>query len=85
MGSLGATVSAALTSQGTGSGKKPESRHSAPGDAYEPGRSSEVAADIAGDDAIAFRKHTLDLGACEAVCVTDLNRDGRLDIVSGEN
>jgi hypothetical protein len=40
---------------------------------------------IVGDDAIAFRKHTLDLGACEAATVVDMNRDGRLDIVSGEN
>src|SRR5581483_6215198 len=40
---------------------------------------------IAGDDAIAFRKHTLDLGASEAVTVVDMNRVGKLDIVSGEN
>lgn len=40
---------------------------------------------IVGDDTIAFRKHTLDLGCCETVTVVDLNRDGRLDIVSGEN
>jgi len=40
---------------------------------------------IAGDDAITFRKHTLDLGCCEAVAVADINRDGRLDIVCGEN
>ncbi len=39
----------------------------------------------AGDDAIPFRKHTLDLGVSEAVTVVDMNRDGRLDIVSGEN
>lgn len=40
---------------------------------------------VVGDDAIAFRKHTLDLGCSETVTVVDLNRDGRLDIVSGEN
>jgi hypothetical protein len=85
LGSLGVTLSTALTSWGAGLGKKPASRDSAHGDAYETGRTSEVAADIAGDDAIAFRKHTLDLGACEAVCVSDVNRDGRLDIVSGGN
>lgn len=40
---------------------------------------------MAGDDAIPFRKHTLDLGMSEPVTVVDMNRDGRLDIVSGEN
>lgn len=40
---------------------------------------------MAGDDAIPFRKHTLDLGVSEAVTVVDMNGDGRLDIVSGEN
>ena len=40
---------------------------------------------MAGDDAIAFRKHTLDLGAAESVTVADMNRDGRLDIVCGES
>lgn len=34
---------------------------------------------------IAFRKHTLDLGCSETVTVADINRDGRLDVVSGEN
>ena len=34
---------------------------------------------------IPFRKHTIDLGRSESVTVTDINRDGRLDIVSGEN
>lgn len=41
--------------------------------------------DAAGDDAIAFRKHTLDLGANETCAVADVNQDGRLDIISGEN
>jgi len=49
------------------------------------GDSREVAPVIVGDDAIAFRKHTLDLGSSETVTVADLNLDGRLDIVSGEN
>ncbi|MGH9405699.1 MAG: hypothetical protein ACRD3D_07690, partial [Terriglobia bacterium] len=44
-----------------------------------------LASEMAGDDAIPFRKHTLDLGICEAVTVVDMNGDGRLDIVSGEN
>ena len=39
----------------------------------------------AGDGAIPFRKHTLDLGPSEAVAVADVDRDGRLDIVCGEN
>ncbi|MGH9444642.1 MAG: FG-GAP repeat domain-containing protein, partial [Terriglobia bacterium] len=39
----------------------------------------------AGDDAIRFRKHTLDLGVSEAVTVVDMNGDGRPDIISGEN
>lgn len=34
---------------------------------------------------IPFEKHTLDLGANETCAVADLNGDGRLDIVSGEN
>ena len=36
-------------------------------------------------DEIPFRKHVLDLGRNEACAVSDLNGDGRLDIVSGEN
>jgi hypothetical protein len=34
---------------------------------------------------IAFEKHTLDLGSNETCAVADINRDGKLDIVSGEN
>ncbi len=52
-----------------------------PGPDYSLGLPSE----IVGDETIAFRKHTLDLGRCEAVTVVDMNRDGRLDIVSGDN
>jgi FG-GAP-like repeat len=40
---------------------------------------------MAGDGSIPFRKHTLDLGISETVTVVDMNGDGRLDIVSGEN
>src|SRR3954452_6127609 len=39
----------------------------------------------AGDGTIPFRKHTLDLGPAESVTVADVNRDGRLDIICGEN
>lgn len=34
---------------------------------------------------ISFEKHTIDLGRNEACAVADLNNDGFLDIVSGEN
>lgn len=32
-----------------------------------------------------FRKHLIDEGANESAAVADVNRDGRLDIISGEN
>ena len=38
-----------------------------------------------GSDEIPFRKHTIDLGRSESVDAADINRDGRLDVVSGEN
>ncbi len=59
--------------------------------ALDPGneRESEQYVDLGtarvGDDAIPFLRHTLDLGLSETVAVTDLNGDGRLDIVCGEN
>ena len=34
---------------------------------------------------VPFDKHTLDLGANETCAVADVNGDGRLDIISGEN
>lgn len=51
------------------------------------GKSAEIPLEsvMAGDATIPFRKHTLDLGVCEAVAVADMNADGRLDIVSGES
>ena len=57
------------------------------GRAKEPERGAliDLGSEIAGDDAITFRKHTLDLGCCETVTVADINRDGRLDVISGEN
>lgn len=36
-------------------------------------------------DEVPFAKHTLDLGANETCAVADLNNDGILDVVSGEN
>jgi hypothetical protein len=36
-------------------------------------------------DEISFRKHELDLGSNEACAFADINGDGKLDIVSGEN
>jgi hypothetical protein len=38
-----------------------------------------------GSDEIPFRKHTIDIGRSESCAVADLNRDGKLDIISGEN
>ena len=38
-----------------------------------------------GSDEIPFRKQTIDLGPSETVAIVDLNRDGKPDIVSGEN
>ena len=34
---------------------------------------------------IPFQSHTIDPGAAETAAVADINHDGRLDIVSGEN
>jgi len=36
-------------------------------------------------DEIPFEKHTLDLGSSESATIADINGDGKLDIVSGEN
>src|SRR5260370_14664801 len=87
LGTISAGLPAALLGLGTGTGlglglpdPAPDARK-----ARELGESLEAPAVIVGDDRITCRKHPLDLGACEAVCVVDMNRDGRLDIVSGEN
>ena len=38
-----------------------------------------------GSAEIPFYKHTIDLGQSEAAEVADINQDGKLDIISGEN
>ncbi len=50
-----------------------------------PQRHVDLGSTRVGDDAIPFLRHTLDLGLSETVTVADMNRDGRLDIVCGEN
>jgi len=42
-------------------------------------------ADAIRPEEIPFEKHTLDLGSSESAAIADINGDGRLDIVSGEN
>jgi hypothetical protein len=42
-------------------------------------------ASAVGSDEILFRKHAIDLGSSESCAVADVNQDGSLDIVSGEN
>jgi hypothetical protein len=44
-----------------------------------------VAWTIGRPDDIPFEKHTIDLGASEAAAIADINGDGKLDVVSGEN
>ena len=39
----------------------------------------------AGSEEIPFRRHTIDLGRSESSALADFNRDGKLDILSGEN
>jgi hypothetical protein len=87
LASIGSGLPAALLLQGTGAGWRFEigSPDRDTGKAPDPGQFVDSSPVIVGDDTIAFRKHTLDLGACEAVCIADINRDGRLDIVSGDN
>ena len=40
---------------------------------------------ISRPDDIPFVRHTIDLGANESCAVADINKDGRLDIIAGEN
>src|SRR5580692_11106071 len=44
-----------------------------------------IARTVTRPDDIPFEKHTIDLGASEAAAVADINGDGKLDIISGEN
>jgi hypothetical protein len=44
-----------------------------------------VAWTVTRPDDIPFDKHTIDLGASETAAVADINGDGKLDIISGEN
>lgn len=86
--SVGATVPAALLGLKANMAFGYASRDStaAPGTPSQDGHHIiDLGSTAAGDDAIPFRKHTLDLGAAESVTVVDMNADGRLDIVSGEN
>ena len=81
--SVGAGVPAAVLantrSRDTAQGRSVVSRR------QESARYINIETVAAGDDAIPFRKHTLDLGISETVAVVDMNGDGRLDIISGEN
>jgi hypothetical protein len=84
MKSLGAGVPGAVLSLKAGSRAAVESPSPANGES-----GSAIRPDLgfaeAGDDRIPFRKHILDLGASETCAVADVNRDGRVDIISGEN
>lgn len=51
----------------------------------KPAKVIDLGHELAGDDAIPFRKHTLDLGISETVAIADINKDGKLDIISGEH
>jgi len=49
------------------------------------GAAAAVVLFAAGSEEILFRKHTLDGGRNESCAVADVNGDGRLDVISGEN
>ena len=82
--SVGAIVPAAVFAHAPGQ-KHTRQNGSVVPPRKEPDRYIPIATVPAGDDAIPFRKHTLDLGMSETVAVADMNGDGRLDIISGEN
>ncbi|HEX4167208.1 MAG TPA: VCBS repeat-containing protein [Bryobacteraceae bacterium] len=44
-----------------------------------------IASQLTRPGEIPFEKHTLDLGSSESAAVCDINGDGKLDVVSGEN
>jgi len=85
--SIGASVPAAVLGLGAGRASGYE-RHQVPPHP-EAGADAQPYVDLgytaAGDGTSPFRKHTLDLGSAESVAVADVNCDGRLDIVCGEN
>jgi FG-GAP-like repeat len=84
--SVGASVPAGLIGMSAASARGMSGAPGATGAAAEGSHYIDLgAAAAAGDDAISFRKHTLDLGMSETVAIVDMNGDGRLDIVSGEN
>jgi hypothetical protein len=43
-----------------------------------------AASSVSRPDEIPFEKHTIDLGSSETAVFADINRDGKLDLVSGE-
>jgi FG-GAP-like repeat len=85
--SVGASVPAALLGMSTASARGMRSAEGSGAAATpdEPGHYIDIDTAAAGDDSISFRKHTLDLGMSETVAIVDMNGDGRLDIISGEN
>jgi FG-GAP-like repeat len=84
--SVAASVPAGLIGMSTASARGLNGTPGSPAGApEEAGRYVDIATAPAGDAEIPFRKHTLDLGISETVAIVDMNGDGRLDIISGEN
>jgi len=49
------------------------------------GVAASIAWTVGRPDEVPFRKHEIDLGSSEPCAVADVNGDGKLDIISGEN
>ena len=49
------------------------------------GLAASIAWTVGRPDEVPFRKHEIDLGSSEGCATADINGDGKLDIVSGEN
>src|SRR5712692_6649841 len=49
------------------------------------GLAGSIAWTVGRPDEVPFRKHEIDLGSSEPCAVADVNGDGKLDIISGEN
>ena len=49
------------------------------------GLAASIAWTVGRPDEVPFRKHEIDLGSSEPCAVADVNGDGKLDIISGEN